>query len=414
LKTVVCIVVYNRIENILKWLAAWEKWPQENAELRIIHNVDNANAVTESTFKTLVENSGAAYIRRRGVGMDIGALQDVAQNRLPGFADGFDFLFWATDDALPMRETWLSEFLDVMKSPGVGASCMELSPEVRQHMRTTGFLIRAEILPTLNFLADPVSSKEHCWAFEHKSASNLFFQMIAKGLACVQVAHLSISPMWDSGHARHPSRAAEFYKEFPEFAPLPDKVLVICPAYERYPVQVHSMIAQTFKSWEMHVVYNGPMPKGWAASIKDSRVSVTATKEYKDKTWGHHIRAEYLEKAKTKEIGADCSHVLITNEDNYHMPKFLEKMLAAFKPETVAAYSGDMVHSYRDYGLIASRPELGFIDCASVIIRKEHATAAGWRSMEHSSDWQYFSDVAAQAGGFGKWVRVPGCHFVHN
>ena len=86
----------------------------------------------------------------------------------------------------------------------------------------------------------------------------------------------------------------------------------------------------------------------------------------------------------------------------------------------VASYCSDMVHSYKPsggnnkWGVIPCSMQLGYIDCASVIVRKSVAVEIGWRDINgHSSDWTYFSDIIKKYGA-NRWAKVPGCLFVHN
>ena len=71
----------------------------------------------------------------------------------------------------------------------------------------------------------------------------------------------------------------------------------------------------------------------------------------------------------------------------------------------IAAYC-DMVHNYKSYEMLPARLQRGFLDCGSVVTRKD-AASVGWRSMDHSSDWIYFEDIIRKYGA-DKWLKIPG------
>ena len=55
----------------------------------------------------------------------------------------------------------------------------------------------------------------------------------------------------------------------------------------------------------------------------------------------------------------------------------------------------------------------GYIDCGQVLLKTKEAQSVGWNSMEHSSDWFFFNDIANKFGK-DKFITFSGCHFVHN
>jgi hypothetical protein len=46
-------------------------------------------------------------------------------------------------------------------------------------------------------------------------------------------------------------------------------------------------------------------------------------------------------------------------------------------------------------------------------LKAKEAGEVGWRSLEHSSDWTFFEDIARRYGK-NSFVRFDGCHFIHN
>lgn len=430
MKTVVCVVVHDRVKNLQRWLSVWAK-AKPNAELRIIHNA-HANWRADN-FKGIVESAGAVYIQRlQKPGMDIGAFQDVCKRRLDGFQYDFDFLLWMTDDCFPMRATFVDEFIFPFANDAkTGITCFEISPMIKKHVRTTGFCLRAETLDRLTFHVDPITTKDHCWEFEHRSIKSLHNQILGMGLEAVQVSPVPGSPVWDSGGGgiKWPDREEEFLRYWKMDMP-PAKVIVIAPCFNRYPEIVSSMLCQTYKNWELHLVHDGPATKDYPR-FEDDRVIFTEM-PHRRKEYCHPIRMDWLQKVKSGEIQG--KYVVVENDDNYLVPHFLEKLVKPLEAdrELIGSYCSHMIHNYQGgpgyeplgqmfeghatdgYGIIEVKPVQGFIDCGGVMIRAEIAGREGWPSTRHSSDFDYLNTIAVRNGGWDLFKKVFGTLFVHN
>ena len=327
MRTVVCIVVYDRWDNIQHWLNCWKQCNNEGYQLVIINN---------GPYQPCV-------INRQNIGYDIGAFQDVINSRLDGFPE-WDRLLWITDDTFPMAKDFIQQFEAAMK-PGVGVACMQVSPYVRKHIRTTGFMIDKSTAQRLIFPADPIVTKEHCYQFEHRHPKNTFYdQVIRMGLKVVQVAPDKVSPLWDSGYWRGLPRKQEHDKVFgtsPE-----KKVTFICPIYNQRPLLAYALLEQTNPNWELWLIHDGP---GKVDAPQDERIKVIVTPERRN-NWGHSYRSEYLQQVTT-------DYVCITNADNYIVPVFIEYMLKGFDQNTIGVYCAEMVHSYKAWQTIPCRLE---------------------------------------------------------
>lgn len=405
-KTIVAVVIYNRFLNLVHWLECWEKCDKTNAELIVIHNTDG----TETEYQEACEKHGVKYIRRKNIGFDIGAFQDVCRGRLNGFPPYWERVLWVTDDTFPMRFDFVKRF-EAKLTQGVGVACMEVSPYVTKHIRTTGFMIRRETAERLKFPADPIVTKQHCYLFEHRDKSNVFYQQIIKmGLRVEMVANRTESPMWDTGYHRKLDRQKEHEEMFAEIK-TGDKVMFICPIYQSYPQIISSLLMQTHKNWRLYLVHDGPETKGVEALIPaDDRITFIIAPKHGG-SWGHYIRQVGIE---TQKDNADF--VCVTNADNYHVTTFCEYMLRGFErnPEAIAVYCSHMVHSYKAWQVIACKLERGFVDSAGVVVRSKQAAQVGWNDItSHSADWQYFYDLI-QKYGADKFYKVDGCLLVHN
>ena len=413
----VAVVVYDRFQNIEEWVRVWHLSQTEDAELVIIHNYRNESE--RHAYKTFCDIQRIHYIPRKNIGFDIGAFQDVCLGRLEGFNFDFTHLLWCTDDILPMRHSFLVEFEAVMLRPGVIAACYEVSKEVHPHIRTTGFMLAKETLGKIKFNVDPITTKNECYEFEHRDKFNSLIDQVQKWGAVVQVADVEDSPLWDSGHNSKPAieRKRRREKERRGVFSIPpvngsQKVIFICPIYETYPEIISSLINQSHKNWELHLIHDGPCKsfdmRAIVEAAQDFRIKYTELPERLG-NFGHHIRHDMLKKLTYGDF------VVITNGDNFHTPNFTEVMLGGFTDRNViATYCGHMVHSYIAWGVIECRMEQGYVDCAGVMIRRHAACSVGWNDIEaHSADWFYFADIIAKYG-IHKFKRVEGCLLTHN
>jgi ADP-heptose:LPS heptosyltransferase/lipopolysaccharide biosynthesis glycosyltransferase/SAM-dependent methyltransferase len=193
-KTLIVVIVWNRFENLQRWINCWNQCDKAGTELVVIHNQESDN----HRYWKLCDDSGIRYVARENAGFDIGAFQDVCKERLPNFPNDWDNLIWITDDCVPMSKDFVKHFLDKLSDTEL--PCYEISNEVKKHIRTTGFMVTKQISKSLIFPADPIHSREDCYQFEHKSKSAIFEQIVGMGKKPVMVADdLQLSPLWDSG-----------------------------------------------------------------------------------------------------------------------------------------------------------------------------------------------------------------------
>lgn len=401
----VVIVVYNRFDNVEKWLRIWKKCDTGDTRLVVIRNSD-------AEHNTSYETDGVTHISRFNIGFDIGAFQDVCRNRLAGFPTDWKQLLWCTDDTFPMQKDFLKHFA---LGPGEGVRCMEISHYVRTHIRTTGFSVRREVAEKLQFPADPIVSKQHCYLFEHRWTGNLFIDQVKKmKYKVLQVADNNKSPMFDTGYHRRLPREAELNKQWgfdvpTEQTPRISGVTIICPIYKSFPAVISSLIMQTYKDWKLILIHDGPGEGeivSYVQALNDDRITYEETPVHNGH-WGHAIRSEYINKAQS-------DFIVITNPDNYYVPVFLEYMLKPFgNTNIVATYCSHMVHSYRDWVTQTCMLARGHVDCGGVMLRTKQAQEVGWKSLDHSADWIFFADIIKRFGQKSFQV-VKGTLLVHN
>jgi hypothetical protein len=410
----VSVVVYNRLNNIKTWINCWRQCNKEDTELIIVHNFYDDESELKK-FKDYCDSENIRYVPCNKKGFDIGRMQDVFKERLEGFPNDWENLIWCTDDTLPMSKDFVQIFVSKLNVPGTGVACIEISPSVTMHIRTTGFAIKKETSKKITFPADPVTTKAHCYAFEHRGQRNMIFynQIKALGLQVVQVAKAENSPLYDTGYWKRLDRQAEHEKVFGGKAG--DKVVFICPIYDAYPQIISSLICQTHKNWELILIDDNPettITKSVVDATNDKRINYI--KRERKANYGHPHRQWALKEL--YNLCPDADYVVISNSDNYYAPVFLAYMLEGFRlnPLAKAVYCSAMVHSYIKWGILQCRLERGFLDCGGVMVKVTVACETGWNDVEsHSADWAYFSDIIKQYG-MKSFAVVKGCLFTHN
>jgi hypothetical protein len=197
---------------------------------------------------------------------------------------------------------------------------------------------------------------------------------------------------------------------------------VICVAYQRYgplKVFVQSWLNQTADNWRLKVIHDGPDPEfdrimREFASAVPGRVSFENT-QARINDYGHSLRALGL-------THATGDYVLLTNGDNYYVPRCLEYLTEAMRETRADVILYDMVHSHNTPG---GRPLPSYayfqtdysrynIDMGAAIVRSELARAAGFRDLTHDGDQTYFEDVARVAGEHFRTHKIERVLFVHN
>lgn len=158
-------------------------------------------------------------------------------------------------------------------------------------------------------------------------------------------------------------------------------VTFIIPTYDRVEelrCMISSLIAQTNPNWKAIITVDYPKkevnihkPIGvvWLYTREDiihydGRITIHwMDKRYND--WGHTPR----------EVGkqlADSQYVIMTGDDNYYMPTFVEELHKASVNSPGMIY-WDMVHSHYDYQLFKCFPAFNQIDMGAFATRTDLA-----------------------------------------
>jgi glycosyltransferase involved in cell wall biosynthesis len=189
----------------------------------------------------------------------------------------------------------------------------------------------------------------------------------------------------------------------------------IIPTYNRpehLVTVLGSLMAQTSDRWRAQVIVDGS-PEETIVRLKqietffnDQRIQWTyLDKRHND--WGHTPR----------QIGVDNSTeqwVVMTGEDNYYAPVFVEEVLREITPKVHFIYT-DMVHNWinRQYYPIKTSLEFGKIDMGCYITRTKNAKQIRLKTDQEWADWYFVEDYLKQFPE-GKVKKVEKVIYVHN
>jgi glycosyltransferase involved in cell wall biosynthesis len=218
-KTLIAVHVYDRIENVTRWLRAWHRADTAGARILIMHNQDSPDA---RATQAILRGRPDVYLPRANRGFDIGAFQEVVLGHYEDLLPAWEHLLWCTDDFLPLRPDFLQRFLERTVDPAVGlvAGRYGYWPghfsglERERHCRTVGFLIRRDVARRLRFPAERVVSRDQCLAFEHRPG-HLMEQVLALGYQVADLGDADATVMWDANHEQGLQRWPAFEAAFP-------------------------------------------------------------------------------------------------------------------------------------------------------------------------------------------------------
>jgi GT2 family glycosyltransferase len=193
------------------------------------------------------------------------------------------------------------------------------------------------------------------------------------------------------------------------------KIHVIAVAYRRpepLEILVKSFRVQTNKNWTLRIIHDGPPLDGmeeFCESLKDPRIEFDYTKNVNG-FFGHVNRSMMLQNTEA-ESG---DYVLITNDDNYYVPLFIEIMLEMCNPKVGFVFC-NTVHNYMRYDVLQTQIRVGRIDMGSFIVRVDVAKAVGFNHTVEVADGIYAEECAAECRKRGLMiVGIPKPLFIHN
>tara|TARA_B100001996_G_scaffold256712_1_gene199507 strand:+ start:1073 stop:1702 length:630 start_codon:yes stop_codon:yes gene_type:complete len=204
--------------------------------------------------------------------------------------------------------------------------------------------------------------------------------------------------------------------------PIIDIIAVAFEKLDELKVFVQSWLNQTEKNWKLTVIHDGPNNK--FESIMDSykkidseRINFYCTQD-RFNDYGHSLREIGL-----KNVQGEFT--LITNADNYFIPKAIEFINQAyFKSECKAdVIIYDMIHSHQNpggrdlpsYSYFKVEYKKNSIDISSAVVKSDLAKKAGFRDKTYAGDATYFEDVhKVKHPDKLTFIKIHRVLFVHN
>lgn len=201
------------------------------------------------------------------------------------------------------------------------------------------------------------------------------------------------------------------------------KIHVIAVAFRRLgelKVFVQSILNQTNNDWLLTIIHDGPnedFDKIMNKFKSESSVKINffnTERRYND--YGHSLREIGL-----KQVSGD--YVLLSNADNYLIPKAFEYLIEAVENNKPDVVMFDMVHSHnkpggRDlpsYSFFETSYKPRLIDVSSAIVKSSLAIEAGFKDKTHDGDVTYFGDILKAKGKPGLVItKIPRILLVHN
>jgi hypothetical protein len=190
---------------------------------------------------------------------------------------------------------------------------------------------------------------------------------------------------------------------------------VICTVYNRaisLRQLVDCFLLQTSSRWQLHIVNDGaatPEINAVMALYSDPRITFMATPTVNG-VYGHPNRKLMLEILNF----SPNDFVLITNDDNYYVPKFVEYFLNECHTDVGFVYC-DTIHSYMGYNILKTQVKENLIDMGSFIVRSAMAKKTGFVHTHISADGAYAVECAENCKKRSlKITYIPKSLFVHN
>jgi hypothetical protein len=174
---------------------------------------------------------------------------------------------------------------------------------------------------------------------------------------------------------------------------------------------IHSLLSQTCKEFCVSVYHDGPNKQ-----IEDSLKSV-------QKSYPKQIRFEFTAIRyndyghSLRDLGiknANSPYLLITNDDNYYVPTFVEEILKAIDGGKKDFVYWNMIHSHTKYnGNFRTYLKRGSIDVGAFVVRTDLAQKIGWTDKGFAGDATYCEQLLSSTPDI-RIKKIRKTLFVHN
>lgn len=169
---------------------------------------------------------------------------------------------------------------------------------------------------------------------------------------------------------------------------------------------VYSILCQTYQNFEIYIHHDGPLND---KELPEKFTSISEKIKFIDNlekkgSWGaYHRRGVSL-------MDPHPEWVLYTNDDNYYVPVFLERMIGKAVENNSKMVFCDCLHNYFGYTVLNTKVKVCHIDMGSFITHIDLIKATTWTDFGPLGDGVYAKRVAAQTIP----VKADGVLFVHN
>lgn len=188
------------------------------------------------------------------------------------------------------------------------------------------------------------------------------------------------------------------------------KIEFIIPTYDRdYPLtcMLSSLLSQTTPDWCAHIIIDDEYSERFthlgSYNYDDERIRYTFLgKRYND--WGHTPR----------EMGkqlSEADYILMTNDDNYYTPNFVEEFVKASETAPGIVY-WDMIHSHYNYSYFKCVPAYNQIDMGAFAVRRDIAQSIKMNTT-YAADGEYIEDIKKKYPN-ERMIKIDKVLFVHN
>jgi hypothetical protein len=175
---------------------------------------------------------------------------------------------------------------------------------------------------------------------------------------------------------------------------------------------LYAFATQTLQNFEILVLHDGPHASTREVVQRFSEEHplvptsyVETDRRYND--YGHTLRQMGIEEAR-------CEYLLITNGDNYYVPRFIEFTFDAIDEFELDLVLFDMVHSHFAYTPFSTAPTRWNVDIGSIVVRTEMAKHVGFTDKGFEGDATFMEDLLRDKDGPRKVGKLCKTLFIHN
>lgn len=194
IEKLVCVVTHNRKEIVSKWLRAWNNADKCGAKIAVLHAFDGEEPSNDER-DNILQWRPDYYIpfRNNPATKDMQALMLVIKDFVK--VPNWNYLFWFTDDCMPMKKDFLKSFDKKIQMPQVGIVTFCYEPNhsgdtggcILPHIRTIGYALKRESADKLSFPTVGLE-KDRPYLFEHGRKGlyedHILNQIVKAGFSC--------------------------------------------------------------------------------------------------------------------------------------------------------------------------------------------------------------------------------------